>query len=43
MLLFVVVRCFADTETFDLSLPVWFIAMLGALLAQLRSQPEVLA
>ncbi len=43
MLLFVIVRCFADTEAFDLSLPVWFIAMLGAHLAQLRIRPEVLA
>jgi O-antigen ligase len=43
MLLFVIVRCTADTETFDLSLPVWFIAMIGALLQHLRNQSEVLA
>jgi O-antigen ligase len=43
MLLFVVVRCTADTETFDLSLPVWFIAIIGALLQHLRNQSEVLA
>jgi hypothetical protein len=43
MLLFVVVRCTADTEAFDLSLPVWFIAMIGALLKQLRNRSEVLA
>jgi exopolysaccharide production protein ExoQ len=43
MLLFVVVRCTADTEAFDLSLPVWFIAMIGALIGQLRNQSEVLA
>jgi exopolysaccharide production protein ExoQ len=41
MLLFVIVRCTADTETFDLSLPVWFIAMMGALLQQLRNHSEV--
>jgi O-antigen ligase len=43
MLLFVIVRCTADTEVFDLSLPLWFIAMLGALMHQLRNRPEVLA
>jgi exopolysaccharide production protein ExoQ len=43
MLLFVIVRCTADTEAFDLSLPMWFIAMMGALMAQLRDQTEVLA
>jgi O-antigen ligase len=43
MLLFVIVRCTADTEAFDLSLPMWFIAMIGALMAQLRNQTEVLA
>jgi exopolysaccharide production protein ExoQ len=43
MLLFVIVRCTADTEAFDLSLPMWFIAMMGALMAQLRDQMEVLA
>jgi O-antigen ligase len=43
MLLFVIVRCTADTEVFDLSLPVWFIAMIGALLDQLRNPSEVLA
>jgi exopolysaccharide production protein ExoQ len=43
MLLFIIVRCSADTEAFDLSLPVWFIAMIGALIDQLRNQSEVLA
>jgi exopolysaccharide production protein ExoQ len=43
MLLFVIVRCTTDTEVFDLSLPLWFIAMLGALMHQLRNRPEVLA
>jgi O-antigen ligase len=43
MLLFVIVRCAADTEVFDLSLPMWFIAMLGALMHQLRNRPEVVA
>jgi O-antigen ligase len=41
MLLFIIVRCTADTEAFDLSLPVWFIAMIGALLQQLRNHAEV--
>lgn len=34
LLLAVIVRGFADTEVFDLSLPLWFIAMLGALIRQ---------
>jgi O-antigen ligase len=34
MLLVVIVRGFADTEAFDLSLPSWFIVLLGALFAQ---------
>jgi exopolysaccharide production protein ExoQ len=43
MLLFVVVRGFADTEAFDLSLPLWFIAMIGALSERSRIQSEALA
>jgi exopolysaccharide production protein ExoQ len=43
MLLFVIVRGFADTEPFDLSLPLWFIAMIGALIQHSRSRAEVLA
>lgn len=43
MLLFVIVRGFADTEPFDLSLPLWFIVMIGALVQQSRNHPEVLA
>jgi exopolysaccharide production protein ExoQ len=43
MLLFIVVRCTADTEAFDLSLPMWFIAMLGALIEQFSNRAEVLA
>ena len=34
LLLFVVVRGFADTEAFDLSLPLWAIAMISALIDQ---------
>ncbi len=34
MLLFVLVRGLADTEDFDLSLPLWFIVMIGALIKQ---------
>jgi hypothetical protein len=43
MLLFVIVRGFADTEPFDLSLPLWFIAMIGALIQHSSSRTEVLA
>jgi O-antigen ligase len=43
MLLFVIVRGVADTEAFDLSLPMWFIAIIGALIQQATSRPEVLA
>jgi exopolysaccharide production protein ExoQ len=43
MLLFVVVRGFADTEAFDLSLPLWFIAMISALIERSRNRSEVLA
>jgi len=42
MLLFVIVRGFADTEPFDLSLPLWFIAMIGALIQHSPSRTEVL-
>jgi exopolysaccharide production protein ExoQ len=41
MLLFIVVRGLADTEVFDLSLPMWFIAMIGALIEQSRIHCEV--
>jgi O-antigen ligase len=37
MLLFVVVRGLADTEVFDLSLPMWTIVMIGALMEQARA------
>ena len=37
MLLFVLVRGLADTESFDLSLPMWFIVMIGALIEQSRA------
>jgi O-antigen ligase len=43
MLLFVVVRGFADTEAFDLSLPLWFIAIIGALIQHSPARTEVLA
>ena len=36
MLLFVIVRGLADTEPFDLSLPLWFIPIIGALVEQSR-------
>jgi O-antigen ligase len=38
MLIFVLVRGFADTEAFDLSLPMWFIVMMGALIQQSKEQ-----
>jgi exopolysaccharide production protein ExoQ len=43
MLLFVIVRGVADTEPFDLSLPLWFIVIIGALITQVPNDPEVLA
>jgi hypothetical protein len=43
MLLFVIVRGFADTEPFDLSLPLWFIAIIGALIQHSPTRAEVLA
>jgi O-antigen ligase len=43
MLLFVIVRGVADTEPFDLSLPLWFIVIIGALITQAPNDPEVLA
>jgi O-antigen ligase len=43
MLLFVIVRGFADTEPFDLSLPLWFITIIGALIQNSPAHMEVLA
>ncbi|HEY3990125.1 MAG TPA: O-antigen ligase family protein [Acidobacteriaceae bacterium] len=43
MLLFVIVRGAADTEAFDLSLPLWFIALIGALIEHSQTRREVLA
>jgi hypothetical protein len=43
MLLFVVVRGLADTEVFDLSLPMWTIVMIGCLIEQARGSNEVFA
>ncbi len=48
MLIFVLVRGLADTEAFDLSLPMWFIVMIGALIQQsedgkTRNRKEALA
>ena len=36
MFLFILVRGLADTEVFDLSLPLWSIALFGSLLAESR-------
>lgn len=38
MLLLVIVRGFADTEPFDLSLPLWFIIIIGALVEESRGR-----
>ncbi len=43
MLLFVVVRGLADTEVFDLSLPMWTIIMIGCLIEQAQGSKGVLA
>jgi len=43
MLLFAIVRGLADTEVFDLSLPMWTIVMIGCLLEQARFGIEVFA
>jgi exopolysaccharide production protein ExoQ len=43
MLLFVAVRGLADTEAFDLSLPMWAIIMIGCLIEQARGSDGVLA
>lgn len=37
MLFMAIMRGFADTEPFDLSLPLWFIVIIGALVEQFRS------
>lgn len=42
-LLFIVVRGFADTEAFDLSLPMWMIVIIGALLHESRRNREAVA
>jgi exopolysaccharide production protein ExoQ len=43
MLLFAIVRGFADTEAFDLSLPMWAIVMIGFRIESEVGRPEVLA
>lgn len=43
MLIFVLVRGLADTEPFDLSLPMWTIVMIGSLIQQNKNRSEVLA
>jgi hypothetical protein len=43
MLLFVAVRGLADTEVFDLSMPMWTIVMIGCLIEQARGSNEVFA
>lgn len=43
MLLLVLVRGLADTEVFDLSLPLWFIVIIGALVEQARMHRGVAA
>ncbi|HEY2469588.1 MAG TPA: O-antigen ligase family protein [Terracidiphilus sp.] len=41
LLLFIVIRGFADTEVFDLSLPLWAIALIGSILASERREQVV--
>jgi exopolysaccharide production protein ExoQ len=43
MLLFVLVRGLADTEAFDLSMPMWTIVMIGCLIEQSRNRAEAYA
>jgi exopolysaccharide production protein ExoQ len=43
MLLFVLVRGFADTEAFDLSLPMWTIVMIGCLIEREQTHREGIA
>ncbi len=42
-LLFVLVRGFADTERFDLSLPMWVIVMLSTVMARVRNEQSTTA
>lgn len=37
LILFILIRGLADTENFDLSLPLWFIALVSVMLAQTRA------
>jgi hypothetical protein len=39
MLVFVLVRGVADTEVFDLSLPIWAIAMFSAIVVEYDARP----
>lgn len=41
LLLFTIIRGLADTEVFDLSLPMWAIVMIGCLIAQARTSNGV--
>jgi exopolysaccharide production protein ExoQ len=43
MLIFVLVRGLADTEAFDLSLPMWTIVMIGCLIESAQTHREVIA
>ncbi len=43
MLLFVLVRGLADTEAFDLSLPMWTIVMIGCLIEREQTHREGIA
>lgn len=43
MLLFVLIRGLADTEAFDLSLPMWAILLIGCVIEQVRAGREVSA
>lgn len=43
MFFFILIRGLADTEVFDLSLPLWAIVMIGSILASERKEAEIYA
>ena len=43
LLVFVLIRGLGDTEAFDLSLPLWAVALMGTMLSEFRTANEVVA
>jgi exopolysaccharide production protein ExoQ len=41
LLLFILIRGLADTEVFDLSLPLWTIALIGSVIASQGEQADM--